>query len=112
MINDVSVRAAVPESSLSARHSSLHEPRDLILVDVEQLGHFVQIRVFLSVFDNLRGTKEKLSECFCFFFRSSPKRDFSCSFETAKRLLRTFLAMGILLKTFHRMMPTTTLSLR
>lgn len=26
--------------------------------------------------------------------------------------VRTFLAMGILLNTFHRMMPTTTLSLR
>lgn len=72
MINDVSVRAAVPEFSLSTRHNSLHEPWNLILVDVEQLGHFVQIRVFLSVFDNLRGTKKIVG----MFFRSSLKETF------------------------------------
>ena len=39
-------------------HTLLTHSHDLILVDVEEFGHFVQICVFLSVFDDLEGRQK------------------------------------------------------
>ena len=39
-------------------HTLLTHTHDLILVDVEEFGHFVQICVFLSVFDDLEGRQK------------------------------------------------------
>lgn len=81
----------------------------LILMDVKQLGHFIQVRVFLSIFNDLRGAELKRKIQMKQKWHFLPLRN---SEHEEKGVLPTFLAMGILLNTFHRMMPTTTLSLR
>lgn len=90
------------QSPREARPHSVPATSLLIVMDVEQFRHFVQICMFLSVLDNLQTTTQvTLTKIYI------SKRNHSSGVES-----HTFLAMGILLNTFHRMMPTTTLSLR
>lgn len=78
-------------------------PTVLILVDVEQLGHFVQIRMLFSILDDLRITEMN---------NYNNQTDILLLMTQSKTAALTFLATGILLNTFHRIIPTTTLSLR
>lgn len=67
MISVVSVRAAMSEFSLNARPNSPSDkraPAILILVDVEQFGDLVQIRVLLSIFNNLQRTNSICKSAF------------------------------------------------
>ena len=46
---------------LAHTHTHTHT---LILVDVEEFGHFVQICVFLPVFDDLEGRQKHVKSCY------------------------------------------------
>ena len=105
----------------------LHWARSVI-VNVEELGHLVQIRVLLAILDYLRrqnrlSEDDKQLEILIKKIKEKTKAHrthLRCSLSLSNidippsplplAFSLTFLAMGILLKTFHRMMPTTTLS--